>query len=121
MQIVIALLLLAFLLGYVVPNIIRYPLHALVFLVVGAGLVYLSGGGERLMARLKASSHPVARRYLVAHTLFFSILQGVPPYNAGRWWLVRTLVQGVFWVAALALALAVIVATGGVFHWLDTK
>lgn len=113
------ILLLAFLVGYVAPNIIRYPLHTLVFVAVGAGLVYLSGGGDRVMTRLKASEHPAARRYVAAHATFFAILEGVPPYNAGRWWLARTLVQGVFWVVALAAALAVIVAIGGVFLWLD--
>lgn len=119
MQILIAILVLAFLLGYVVPNIIRYPWHALVFVVVGIGLILAMGGADWVMARLKASQHPAARRYLAAHATFFAILKGAEPYNAGRWWLVRTLVQSVFWIAAFAAGLALIVAMGGVFHWLD--
>jgi len=119
MQILIAILLLVFLAGYVVPNIIRYPWHALVFVAVGIGLTLVMGGGDWLMARLKASQHPAARRYLAVHATFFAIVEGAPPYDAARWWIVRTLVQGGFWIVILAIALALIVAMGGAFHWLD--
>lgn len=95
MQFIIAILVLIFLAAYVIPNIFRYPWHTLVFVVVGIGLSLAVGGGDRLMARLKASEHPAARRYLAAHATFFAILEGAPPYNAGRWWIVRTLAQGV--------------------------
>ena len=121
MQILIAVLVLAFLIAYVVPNIIRYPWHTLVFVAVGIGLALASGGGDRLLARLKASEHPAAQRYLAAHTTFFAILKGAPPYNAGRWWLVRTLAQGAFWIVILAAGLTLIVAMGGVFQWLDRQ
>jgi hypothetical protein len=119
MHYVIAILILIFVVGYVVPNIFRYPWHTLVFVVVGIGLIVLMGGGERLMARLKASEHPAARRYLTAHTTFLAIVEGVPPYDAGRWWIVRTLAQGLFYAVVFAAVLALLVAMGFVFTRLD--
>ena len=119
MQYLIAILVLVFLVGYVIPNIIRYPWHTLVFVVVGVGLTAALGGGEKLMARLRASGHPAARRYLAVHGTLFDIFEGVPPYNRGRWWLVRTLVQLVLGGVLLAAALAVLVAMGAAFNWLD--
>ena len=119
MHYIVAILLLVFFVGYVVPNIIRYPWHTLVFLAVAIGLAAAMGAGERLMARLKASQHPAARHYLALHRTLFAILEGVPPYNLRRWWIARTLVQCVFYAAVFAATLAVIVAMGFVFTRLD--
>ena len=49
MQILIAILILVLLIAYVVPNIMRYPWHTLVFVAVGIGLTLAMGGGERLL------------------------------------------------------------------------
>src|SRR5262245_60020321 len=93
MQYIIAILRLIFLVGYVIPNIVRYPWHTLVFVVVGIGLTAALGGGEKLMAWLKASEHPGARRCVAAHGTLSALFEGVAPYDQRRWWLARTLVQ----------------------------
>lgn len=115
----IGILFLAILAGYVIPNAVRYPWHTIVFVAAAIGLSAMSGAGERVMSRLKASAHPAARRYLALHAGFFALLQGVPPYDSGRWWLPRTAVQALFWGVALAAVLVVMVAMGYVFHWID--
>ena len=119
MQLILAILLLVFLVGYVVPNVFAYPWQSLVLVVAAVVVTAVADGGERLMARLRASERPAVRRYLAAHDRFLAIFHGVPPFDAGRWWMVRTLVQGVFWVVMLAAALAVLVALGGVLNWVD--
>ena len=118
MQLVLAVVFLIFIVGYVIPNILVYPWQSLVLIVACIGITVVADGGERVMGRLRASQHPALRRYLSAHDKFFAIFNGVPPYNEGRWWLRRTLVQGVFWVVALPLMFAVLVALGGVLHWI---
>ena len=121
MQLVLAVVFLIFLAGYVIPNILVYPWQSLTLIVACIGVTMVADGGERVMGRLRASQHPALRRYLSAHDKFFAIFNGVPPYNEGRWWLRRTLVQGVFWVVMLAAALAVLVALGAVLEWIDPK
>jgi hypothetical protein len=115
----IGVLVLAFLAGYVIPNAIRYPWHTIVFVAAALGISAMAGAGERVMSRLRASAHPAARRSLAMHAGFFALLHGVPPYDSGRWWLARTVVQALFWMVMLAAALVVLVAMGYVFHWID--
>ena len=121
MQLVLAVVFLIFLAGYVIPNILVYPWQSLVLIVACIGITVVADGGERVMGRLRASQHPAVRRCLSVHDTLFAIFNGVPPYNEGRWWLVRTLVQGVLWVVILSVAIAVLVALGAVLHWIDTK
>lgn len=119
MRLILGIVLLLFLALYVIPNIIRYPWHTLAFAVVGIALSLAAGGGNWLLARMNASPHPAARRLAAAYTTFTDLVHGVPPYNEGKWWIARTLAQGVYWAVVLAAALAVLVALGGVFVWLD--
>jgi hypothetical protein len=115
----IGILVLAFMAGYVIPNAIRHPWHTIVFVAAALGISAMAGAGERMMLRLRASTHPAARRSLAVHSGFFALLHGVPPYDSARWWLARTVVQGLFWMVMLAAALVVMVAMGHVFHWID--
>jgi len=121
LQLLVAILLLVFVAGYVVPNIVRYPWHAIVFVVIAIGLASATGAGEWLIERVKASRHPAARRCLAMSRTLVAVINGVPPYNAGRWWIVRTLVQTVFYAMVFAASLAVIVAIGFVFTQMDGK
>lgn len=121
MQLVAAIVLLVFLAGYVVPNIVRYPWHSIVFTVIIVGLASATGAGEWLIGRVKASRHPAARRCVTVCSTTLAIVNGTPPYNAGRWWIVRTLVQTAFYVAVFAATLAVIVAIGFVFTQMDSQ
>ena len=118
-QLVLGILLLLFLVLYVVPNIIRYPWHTLVFIVAAIAVSFVAGGGTRLLAWMNASPHPGARRLAAAYATFSELVHGFPPYNEGRWWIARTLAQAVYGVVALAAALALLAALGGVFVWLD--
>ncbi len=119
MRLILGILLLLVLVLYVFPNIIRYPWHTLAFIVVGITLSLAAGGGSRLLAWMNASPHPAVRRLAAAYTTFTDLVHGAPPYNEGKLWIARTLAQGVFWTVMLAAALAVLVALGGVFVWLD--
>ena len=119
MQLILGIVLLLFLVLYVIPNIFRYPWHALAFIVAGIALSVVAGGGTRLLAWMNASTHPAVRRVVAAYTAFTNLVHGVPPYNEGKWWIARSLAQAVFWIVMLAAALAVLVALGGVFVWLD--
>ena len=121
MYIIIGVLLLLFFALYVVPNIIRYPWHTLVFVVAAAALSLATGAGNRLIARLNASTHPAARRFAASCATFTAIVHGVPPYKEARWWIARTLAQALYWGVALTMALAVLVALGAVFVWLDKQ
>lgn len=120
-QILAALLLFAFLAGYVVPNVIRYPWHSIVFVVILIGLASATGVGERIAERVQASRHPVARRSVAMARTLARIVNGHAPYHEGRWWIVRTLVQAVFYSAVFAATLAVITAIGFVFTQMDGK
>ena len=119
LYLVAAILLLVFLVGYVAPNIIRYPFHTLVFVVIAIALAVTAGAGEGLMDRLKASRHPAARRCHTAYRTLVAILDGVPPYSAGRWWVVRTLLQSAFYAAVFGATLAAIVGIGFLFTRMD--
>jgi hypothetical protein len=115
LYLVAAILLLVFLAGYVVPNIIRYPFHTLVLVVIAIALAVAAGAGEALMDRLQMSRHPAARRCHAAYRTLAAILEGVPPYSAGRWWIVRTLLQSVFYAAVFGATLSAIVGIGFLF------
>ena len=104
---------------YVGVNIVRYPWHALVFLAAVVGLGLATGAGARVKARLNASQNPAAQRLVSGWAALNAIVKGDPPYNEARWWLPRTLVQLAYWAVMLAMVLAVLVALGGVFVWLD--
>ena len=120
-MIVVRLILALLILAFLALNIIRYPWHTLVFVVFGVALSLLAGGGGRLKALLDASPHPAVRRAMAACATFTTLVHGVPPYNEGRWWVVRTLAQTVYWAVMLVAAAAVLVALGGVFVWLDKQ
>jgi hypothetical protein len=53
--------------------------------------------------------------------LLVLVLYVVPNIIRYPWWAVRSLVQVIYWVVMLAAALAVLVALGGVFVWLDRQ
>ena len=119
MRYVLSGLLVLAILVYVAINVVRYPWHTLVFVLAATALGLAAGAGNRVWSWLSASPHPVARGFVAGCAGLNAIVQGVPPYNAGRWWIVRTLVQIVYWAIMLTLALAVLAALGGVFVWLD--
>ena len=119
LQLLAAIVLLVFLVGYVVPQVVRYPWHSIVFVVIVIGLASATGAGGWLAGRIKDSRHPAARRCVALCRTLVAIVNGAPPYNAGRWWIVRTLVQSAFYAAVFAATLAVIVAIGFVFTQID--
>jgi len=119
MRYLLAVLLLAFLLLYVVPNIARHPWHTAAFVVAGCALVAAAGGSRRFLSWLNASPHPAARRIAAAHAFVTALVRGEPPYGAGRWWIARSLAQAVYWMVVLGAVLAVLVALGAAFTWLD--
>lgn len=121
MQVVAALVLAALLLGVVVPNVIRYPWHSIVFVVILVGLASATGAGEWLLERMQSSRHPIARRAVAIARTLARIVNGHAPYHAGRWWIARTLVQVLFYCAVFGATLAVITAIGYVFTQMDGK
>ena len=121
MRIIAAIVLLAFIAGYVVPNIVRYPWHSIMFVVILAGLASATGAGERLVAAVQASRHPVARRCVATSRTLVRIINGHTPYHEGRWWIVRSVVQALFYCAVFGATLAVITAIGYVFTQMDGK
>jgi hypothetical protein len=119
MRYVLSALVVLAILAYVAINVVRYPWHTLVFVLAAIALSIAAGAGSRVMAWLAASPHPAARRLVAGCTGLNAIVQGAPPYNEGRWWVVRSLVQFVYWAIMLVLGIAVLAALGGVFVWLD--
>ena len=119
MRYVLSALIVLAILAYVAINVVRYPWHALVFVLAAIALSIAAGAGGRLMTWLGASPHPAARFVVAGCTGLNAIVHGDPPYNEARWWVVRSLVQLVYWAIMLVLGIAVLAALGGVFVWLD--
>lgn len=110
-----AIVLLALLLAFLVPGMIRHPWHAVVAVVIGVGLASATGACDWLMDRAKSSRHPLVRRWMDIQRKLIAVVNGAPPFNAGRWWIARALLHAAFYCAVLGATLATIVAIGKVF------